>query len=165
MSVLCLHKDAGEGKGWKPATLQAPILCTFVLVSLSVIALLEFLYYKSAREGNGGALVFASDSKSLPMLATFGYGIIHRHNCCALTSTKLSVFADHFGCVLQHGVEVRAENTYKRHVLTGAIVGWILMSSDWNRGSSFLSQMAPERKIRFVSNILLISCPLFLSKP
>ena len=61
-----------SAKGWKPITLRAPILGGFILISLAIIALLEFLSHRSSGM-NGGGLVFASDPDSLPTLTTFLY--------------------------------------------------------------------------------------------
>jgi hypothetical protein len=52
-------------------TLRAPILGSFVLVSLLIIIMLEGLSYTSTRNGNGGGVAFA-DADGFSPVATFG---------------------------------------------------------------------------------------------
>lgn len=60
---------------WKPITLQAPVLGGFILVSLSIIIVLEILSHISSGNGNanGGGLAFASHSVGLSSMTTFWY--------------------------------------------------------------------------------------------
>ncbi|RDW81900.1 hypothetical protein BP6252_03012 [Coleophoma cylindrospora] len=58
-------------KGWKPVTLQAPILGGFVFFSIAVIVLLELLSRISTKASNGGGLTFASDVNNLSTMTTF----------------------------------------------------------------------------------------------
>ncbi|RDW62552.1 hypothetical protein BP5796_10854 [Coleophoma crateriformis] len=60
-------------KGWKPVTLQAPILGGFVFFSIAVIVVLELLSRISAKSSNGGGLAFASDVDNLSNMATFTF--------------------------------------------------------------------------------------------
>ncbi|KAH9209381.1 hypothetical protein DL95DRAFT_477433, partial [Leptodontidium sp. 2 PMI_412] len=57
--------------GWKPATLQAPVLGGFIVISLSIIIVLEILSHISARSSNGGGLAFAADVDDLSYGATW----------------------------------------------------------------------------------------------
>jgi hypothetical protein len=65
-------RTSGTKKGWKPITLRAPVLGSFVLISLLIVALLEVLSHQSSGQ-NGGGVAFPSDLDSLPTLTTFGY--------------------------------------------------------------------------------------------
>lgn len=60
-------------KGWKPATIQGPILGGFIITSLSIIIFLEVLSRISLRPENGSGLAFAADVNSLSVGTTFGY--------------------------------------------------------------------------------------------
>lgn len=63
-------------KGWKPATIQGPILGGFIITSLSIIIFLEVLSRISLRPENGSGLAFAADVNSLSVGTTFGYSYL-----------------------------------------------------------------------------------------
>jgi hypothetical protein len=61
--------------GWKPVTLRYPVLSCFIIISLSLAAILEVLSHYSTGNGNenGGGLAFAVGVDSLPATASFFY--------------------------------------------------------------------------------------------
>lgn len=60
-----LIDDCGSASpaGWKPVTMRAPVLCTVVVISLSLAGVLEYLAQKSQRQG-GLALSSSEDDIS-----------------------------------------------------------------------------------------------------
>ncbi|KAF4624946.1 hypothetical protein G7Y89_g13225 [Cudoniella acicularis] len=67
------RRSCEKQDGWKPVTLQAPMLGSFILVTLSLIIILEVLSHISLRSSNGGGIAFADDVDSLSASVTFGY--------------------------------------------------------------------------------------------
>ncbi|KAH6666832.1 hypothetical protein B0J14DRAFT_677485 [Halenospora varia] len=65
--------NADSHRSWKPKTLQAPILGSFIALSLGFIVLLEILSFISSRPSNGGGLAFAHDIDGISLGATWGY--------------------------------------------------------------------------------------------
>jgi hypothetical protein len=57
---------------WKPITLQYPALLSFIIISLSLIAILEVLYHFSKGD-NGGGLAFGATVGDLSATASFSY--------------------------------------------------------------------------------------------
>ena len=62
-------------KGWKPVTLRYHVLSSFIIICLSLVAVLEVLsYYSTGKDGeNGGGLAFAARVDNLPTTASFFY--------------------------------------------------------------------------------------------
>ncbi|OAA75486.1 hypothetical protein LEL_07474 [Akanthomyces lecanii RCEF 1005] len=56
--------------GWKPETMQSPVLLALALASLLIAALLELLAQKSAADG---ALSIVATAEDIPPLVSFGY--------------------------------------------------------------------------------------------
>lgn len=56
--------------GWKPETMQSPVLLSLALASLLIAALLEILAQKSAADG---ALSIVATAEDIPPLVSFGY--------------------------------------------------------------------------------------------
>jgi hypothetical protein len=80
----------------------------FVAVSLSIMALLEFLCHKSSSSGNDGGLVFAADVNNISLGSTFGYGLIFTDTDAVRADNiiKLSLLPHYIICLLQYDVEV-----------------------------------------------------------
>lgn len=55
---------------WKPITLQYPVLLSFIIISLSLIAILEVLHHFSNGD-NGGGLAFEATVDDLSVKASF----------------------------------------------------------------------------------------------
>lgn len=70
-----MYYDVGSIKYWKPITLRAPVLGSFILVSLGLIVLLEILSHISTQnnDANGGGIAFAASVEEVSVIATFGY--------------------------------------------------------------------------------------------
>ncbi|KUJ06743.1 uncharacterized protein LY89DRAFT_661803 [Mollisia scopiformis] len=65
-----------SGGGWKPRTLRSPVLGTMIIVSLSLIVLLEVLSHISTRNNSEGGIAFAVDSSSFTIASLFGYSYL-----------------------------------------------------------------------------------------
>jgi hypothetical protein len=59
-------------RNWKPIMLQYPALLNFIIISLSLIAILEVLYHFSKGD-NGGGLAFGTTVNDLSTTASFSY--------------------------------------------------------------------------------------------
>lgn len=72
MFGLTNHGFLEVSTSWKPVTLQTPVLGGFIIVSLSLIVVLEILSHLSLKNGSDGGLAFASDTQNLPIGVSFG---------------------------------------------------------------------------------------------
>lgn len=75
--IVCLEHDVIEigslfpgKKIWKPTALRAPVLVLTIAICWSLIAVLEFLLWKSQRDSG---LIFAPVINNLPLQDTFLY--------------------------------------------------------------------------------------------
>jgi hypothetical protein len=59
-------------RNWKPVTLQYHALSAFIIILLSLLAILEVLYHFSKGD-NGGGLAFGATADQLSTLARFSY--------------------------------------------------------------------------------------------